>query len=57
MLLENDWPRIRMMKNKKALNWKFREGEMQDLSDGAIKMMALIILELERTIKTEFPAP
>ncbi len=55
LLLENNYPLLRSQKSKKGIQWKIREGSMQDGSEKNSRLLLHIMEQLERIIKKEFP--
>ena len=55
MLLENNYPLLRLANGKKGIQWKIREGSMKDGSTENSRLLLHIMEQLEQLIKKEFP--
>jgi hypothetical protein len=56
LLLENNYPALRLLKSKKGIKWKIREGAMKEGTPETARLLVHIMEELETIIKSEFPA-
>lgn len=55
LLLENNYPLLRLAKTKKGIQWKIREGFLDKANPDSSRLMLQIMDQLEHLIKTEFP--
>lgn len=55
LLLENNYMLLRSAKIKKAMQWKIREGFLDDDKPATTRLMLQIMDQLEHLIKREFP--
>lgn len=55
LLLENNYPSLRLTKSKKGIQWKIREGNLDNGGKKNSKLMIEIMEQLEDLIKQEFP--
>ena len=55
LLLENNYPMLRLAKTKKGMQWKIREGFLDDANPASSRLMLQIMEHLEHLIKKEFP--
>jgi hypothetical protein len=55
LLLENNYPAQRMAKSKRAIQWKIREGRINNGTKEGDSLLVNITGQLEYIIKHEFP--
>ena len=55
LLLENNYPLVQSTKAKKAIQWKIREGFLDDDNPANTRLMLEIMEQLEYCIKAKFP--
>ena len=55
LLLENNYPLLQAAKTKKSMQWKIREGFLDDDNPSSNRLMLEIMEQLEYCIKAEFP--
>jgi hypothetical protein len=55
LLLENNYPLLRLQKSKKGIQWKIREGSLDAGSEKNSRLLMEIMEQLEYIIKKEFP--
>ncbi len=55
LLLENNYPLLNAAKTKKSMQWKIREGFLDDDKPASTRLMLQIMDQLEQLIKKEFP--
>jgi len=55
LLLENDYPLLKMGKNKRGIKWKIREGSFDSGGTKNAQLLTYILELLEFHIKKDFP--
>ena len=55
IILENNYPIIRITNSKKAMQWKLREGFLKNGDSKDARLLTAIIQELESNIKKDYP--
>ncbi len=55
LLLENNYPLLRLTKSRKGIQWKIREGNFDAGNEKSSRLMLQIMEQLEQLIKKEFP--
>ncbi|GAB2841407.1 hypothetical protein [Ferruginibacter profundus] len=55
ILLENNYPILRLAKNKRGIQWKIREGSMGEGTEKTARLLTTIMEYLESLLKKDYP--